>query len=90
MSAVYPPGERHPLSCSGDPREAVTRAGPEHDVSESDQDRGIDPTPWLWLAVLLEIVSPIPAVLSIGAIWVLLFRPPWLPRLVDRLYSRRT
>ena len=57
-------------------------------MSASDDSRP-DPTPWLWLVVLIEIVSPIPALLSVGAVWVLLFRPPWLPRLVERLYRTR-
>ncbi len=41
----------------------------------------------LWAVVLLELVSPIPAFLTLGALWVLLARPPWLPRLVARLYD---
>ena len=41
----------------------------------------------LWAIVLLEIVSPYPAFLSLGAVWVLLVRPPWLPRLVNELYG---
>jgi hypothetical protein len=40
----------------------------------------------LWLAVVIEVLSPIPAFLSIGAIFVLLFRPPWFHRLVQELY----
>jgi hypothetical protein len=41
----------------------------------------------LWAIVLLEIVSPIPAFLSLGAVYVLLARPPWLPRVVRELYA---
>ena len=41
----------------------------------------------LWAIIALEILSPIPAVLSLGAIYVLLFRPPWFPRLVETLYT---
>jgi hypothetical protein len=41
----------------------------------------------LWAIVLVEIVSPLPAFLSLGAAWVLLTRPPWLPRLVRELYG---
>ena len=40
----------------------------------------------LWAVILLEIVSPIPAVLSLGAIYVVLVRPAWFPALVDTLY----
>ena len=40
----------------------------------------------LWGAVLLEIVSPIPALLTIGAIWVLVARPPWFLQMVQTLY----
>jgi hypothetical protein len=43
----------------------------------------------LWSIVVLEIVSPVPAVLTAGAIWVLLARPAWLPRLVRELYGQR-
>jgi hypothetical protein len=43
----------------------------------------------LWSIVVLEIVSPVPAVLTAGTIWVLLARPPWLPRLVRELYGQR-
>lgn len=41
----------------------------------------------LWLVVLLELVSPLPAVLTFGAIYVLLFRPPWFGRMVRELYA---
>ena len=41
----------------------------------------------LWAVVLFEIVSPVPAFLSLGAVWVLLARPAWLPRLVGELYE---
>jgi hypothetical protein len=40
----------------------------------------------LWLAVAVEILSPIPAFLSVGTIYVLLFRPPSFYRLVQGLY----
>ena len=40
----------------------------------------------LWAVVLIEILSPIPAFLSLGVAYVLLARPPWLPRLVRELY----
>ena len=36
--------------------------------------------------VLLEIVFPLPAVLSLGAVYVLVARPAWFPRLVRELY----
>lgn len=41
----------------------------------------------LWGAVVLEIVSPIPAVLTFGAVWVLIARPPWFLRMVQTLYG---
>jgi hypothetical protein len=41
----------------------------------------------LWVLVLIELVSPVPALLTLGAIWVLLFRPPWFLELVRRLYA---
>ena len=41
----------------------------------------------LWAIVVLEIVSPVPAFLSLGAVYVLLVRPPWLPRIVRELYA---
>jgi hypothetical protein len=40
----------------------------------------------LWGLVLLEIVSPIPMALTVGAIWVLIARPPWFLQMVQRLY----
>jgi hypothetical protein len=42
----------------------------------------------LWSVVLLEIASPVPLFLSLGAVYVLLVRPPWFYRLVRDLYSR--
>ena len=42
----------------------------------------------LWFVVLLETVSPLPLALSIGAIWVLVARPPWFYNLVCELYGR--
>jgi hypothetical protein len=41
----------------------------------------------LWLIVLLEILSPVPAFLTLGAAYVLLFRPPRFLDLVLRLYG---
>jgi len=43
----------------------------------------------LWAVVVLEIVSPIPAFLSLGTVYVLLARPAWLPRLVSELYQEK-
>ncbi len=40
----------------------------------------------LWLIVLFELISPIPAFLTIGAIIVLLAKPPWFRQMVDDLY----
>jgi hypothetical protein len=42
---------------------------------------------WAVLVIALEIVSPVPALLSLGAIYVLLFRPPWFRNLVLELYE---
>ena len=42
----------------------------------------------LWAMVVLEFLSPIPAFLTLGAVYVLLFRPPWFPELVRRLYQQ--
>jgi hypothetical protein len=44
----------------------------------------------LWIVVLVELISPVPAVLSFGAAYVLLARPPWFLRLVEELYSDGT
>jgi len=41
----------------------------------------------LWLLVVIEAISPVPAFLTLGAAWVLLTRPPWFKRLVDDLYT---
>ena len=41
----------------------------------------------LWAVVLVELLSPIPAFLTVGAIWVLLARPPWFLALVHDLYG---
>lgn len=41
----------------------------------------------LWIVVVIELLSPVPALLTLGAIWVLVARPAWLPRLVDELYA---
>jgi len=40
----------------------------------------------LWGVVLLEIVSPIPMALTVGAVWVLIARPPWFLQMVQSLY----
>lgn len=40
----------------------------------------------LWAVVLLEIVSPIPLALTVGAVWVLIARPPWFLQMVQTLY----
>ncbi len=42
----------------------------------------------LWAIVLFELVSPIPAALTFGAIYVLAVRPPAFRDLVLRLYGR--
>ena len=41
----------------------------------------------LWAVVLLELISPVPALLTLGAIYVLLVRPPWFLALVKDLYG---
>jgi hypothetical protein len=43
----------------------------------------------LWAVVLLELLSPVPALLTIGALYVLLARPAWFPALVRELYNPR-
>lgn len=40
----------------------------------------------LWIVVLVELLSPIPAFLTFGAIYVLVARPPWFYSLVQELY----
>ena len=42
---------------------------------------------WLWLIVLLELVLPVPGLLTIGAIYVLIARPPWFPEVVRSIYG---
>jgi uncharacterized protein YhhL (DUF1145 family) len=42
---------------------------------------------WLWLIILLEIVAPFPAFLTLGAVYVLLARPPEFLRLVHDIYG---
>ena len=47
-------------------------------------------TPWyLWAVVLLELLLPVPGLLTLGAIWVLVVRPPWFLDVVQRLYGPR-
>ncbi len=58
------------------------------------EDRRTDRSPesgiaWLWGAVLLELISPIPALLTFGAVYVLLAKPPWFRAVVDELYAGR-
>ncbi len=43
--------------------------------------------PWLWVVVILELVSPVPAILTFGAIYVLVARPEGFRRMVEALYS---
>lgn len=40
-----------------------------------------------WILVAVELISPLPAFLTLGAIYVLIARPPWFPRIVERLYG---
>ena len=44
----------------------------------------------IWAVIVLELISPIPAFLTIGAVWVMLTRPPSFLRLVQRLYAEET
>jgi hypothetical protein len=44
----------------------------------------------LWVVVMVEIVAPVPAFLSLGAAYVLLARPRWFLDLVHELYGQRT
>jgi len=41
----------------------------------------------LWAVVLLELLLPVPGVLTLGAIYVLLRRPRWFLLLVLRRYA---
>ena len=41
----------------------------------------------LWAIVVLEFLSPVPLVLTLGAVYVLLARPPWFKKLVADLYG---
>ena len=41
----------------------------------------------LWMVVILELISPLPALLTFGAVYVLLFKPPWFRTVVRQLYS---
>ena len=41
----------------------------------------------LWAVVIVELISPIPAFLTFGALWVLLTRPPSFLALVHELYA---
>lgn len=47
------------------------------------------PIATLWAVVLLELLSPVPAILTFGAIWVLAVRPPWFREMVEQLYADR-
>ena len=42
----------------------------------------------LWLVVALEIVLPVPGILTLGAVWVLARRPAWFAEIVRELYAR--
>lgn len=44
----------------------------------------------LWLVVIVEMISPIPLGLTLGAAYVLLVRPPWFLDLVHELYADRS
>jgi hypothetical protein len=55
--------------------------------TERGGDRPVNSThALLWGAVILELVSPIPMVLTFGAIYVLLVRPPWFLDMIQDLY----
>ena len=41
----------------------------------------------IWAIVVVELLSPIPAALTIGAIYVLLARPRWFLEIVGELYG---
>jgi len=41
----------------------------------------------LWLIVALEVVLPVPGILTICAAWVLLMRPRWFAEMVRELYG---
>jgi hypothetical protein len=56
-------------------------------VNDAPKTRRPAPLALLWLLVLIEFLSPVPAFLTLGAVWVLLARPPWFFELVRALYS---
>ncbi len=41
----------------------------------------------LWLVVVLEMVLPVPGILTLGALWVLVARPAWFAEIVRELYA---
>ena len=43
----------------------------------------------LWAVVVMEVLAPVPALLSLGAIYVLVARPRWFLILVLGLYQER-
>lgn len=57
-------------------------------MNEAPTPRRSAPLALLWLLVAIEFFSPVPAFLSFGAAWVLLFRPPWFLRLARALYAQ--
>jgi len=44
----------------------------------------------LWIVVLIELVSPLPAVLTFGSAYVLAVRPRWFLRMIQELYGDRS
>ena len=38
------------------------------------------------ISIILELISPIPLVLSIGGLYILLKKPPWFLDFVKQLY----
>ena len=43
----------------------------------------------LWVVVVLELVLPVPGLLTLGALYVLAARPGWFLSLVESLYADR-
>lgn len=52
-----------------------------------DATLSLQATALLWAMIILELLSPIPAFLTLGAIWVMLLRPPCFLHLVQQLYG---
>ena len=66
----------------------MARFAEEVDVNGNPSRLSVSHQVLAWSVVLLELIAPVPAVLTFGAVFVLLARPPAFLRLVERLYGR--